>query len=79
VKEEIAKYQDHMVDCVIKAKNLQNEIGLQVGLSMKGATDFPVPVDAILKSLFKMTTREDLKAKIENALGSLTNEHTSGS
>ena len=61
--EEIKKYQDTIVDCALRAKKLQNDSGLIVGLAMEGKTDL-IPVDAILKSLLKITTREDLKDRI---------------
>lgn len=66
MNKEIQKHQDTMVKFVVKAKELQNESGLQVGLDMGGSTCL-IPVDAILKSLLKMTTREDLKVRL-NAL-----------
>ena len=62
-QEQIETHQDTMVNYVIKAKELQNESGLQVGLAMPGMTNL-IPVDAILQSLLKMTTRRDLKDKI---------------
>ena len=61
--EEIKKYQDTMVDYALRAKKLQNDSGLIVGLAMEGKTDL-IPVDVILKSLLKITTREDLKDRI---------------
>ena len=62
----IKKHQDTMVKYVIKAKELQHESGLQVGLAMEGTTSL-IPVDAILKSLLQMTTRQDLKDRIYKA------------
>jgi len=61
--EEIKAYQDKMVEYVLEAKKLQNKSQMEIGLKMEGNSCL-VPVDMILKSLLKMTTRQDLKEKI---------------
>lgn len=66
-KQEIEKHQDTMVNYTIKAKELQKESGLMVGLAVAGKSEL-VPVDYCLKSLLRMTTREDLKERITEAL-----------
>lgn len=66
MNEEIKQEQDKMVDFVIRAKNLQNESGLGVGLSMEGLP--LIPVDTFLEALWNSTIRKDLKEKIEKAL-----------
>ncbi len=67
MEKEIKEHQDKMVNSVIKAKELQNKIGLVVGLSI-GSPAPLVAVDDLLKSLYNMTTRKDLKKKIEGVL-----------
>jgi hypothetical protein len=69
MNNEIKEYQDKMVGFVLEAKVLQSRSDVTVGLSLHGGE--LVPVDSILKSLYTMTTRRDLKEKIEEAL--LTN------
>lgn len=68
--EEIARHQDKMVNFTIKAKELQNESGLLIGLAVKGVNIILVPVDDCLKSLLKMTTRQDLQDRIRTSLKS---------
>ena len=67
--KEIKDYQDKMIGFVIEAKELQTRSGYIVGLSMEGNN--LAPVDAILKSLYSMSERDDLKRRIETVL--LTN------
>jgi hypothetical protein len=66
-KDEILKYQDIMVGYTIKAKELQKDSGVSIGLSLNNSGF--IPVDMCLKSLLKMTTRTDLKDKLIKALG----------
>jgi len=66
MEKEIKDHQDKMVKFVIKAKTLQDESGFGVALSINEGP--PVPVNLLLESLFRATTRNDLKQEIEEAL-----------
>jgi len=64
--KQIQDYQDKMVGYLIKAQELQNESGFEIMINNKEIGI--VSVNEVLRSLFKMTTREDLKEKIKKAL-----------
>ena len=64
MNKEIQDYQDAMVDYITKAKQLQTESGLIIGLAVPNTTDL-VPVDAAIESLINMTTRQDLQDRLE--------------
>jgi hypothetical protein len=63
--KKLKKYQDRMTDYVVKAKELQNETGLVVGLRIERITDF-IPVDALIKSLLNQSIKPELKRKLLN-------------
>ena len=64
--QEIQAHQDKMVGYLIKAKELEKESGF--GILIMDAKIGAVSVNEVLSSVAKMTTREDLKERIEKAL-----------
>lgn len=72
MQKEIKEHQDKMVKFVIKAKKLQNESGFKILLSMNEFAS--TPVDLLLESLLRATTRTNLKEKIKKALNNNNKE-----
>lgn len=70
MKEEIKRHQDSQVCRIIKAKKLQVETGILIGVRMSEENNF-ISVDRAIKCLIEMTTREereDLKHLLSEAL-----------
>lgn len=61
---EIKEYQDKNVSNILKLKELQIECGYDVGIRFSEERPF-VPVDYLLRSLLRTTTRKDLQEKID--------------